>query len=78
MNGGRTERGEERERRGRRGRRKGRKEGTPAQGQNVIQPSASWGIPTWLPPSGALPESHRGGYFGWQHDWELEKQEIEW
>lgn len=20
----------------------------------------------------------RIGYFGWQHDWELEKQEIEW
>ena len=36
------------------GKEEGRKEGTPAQGQNVIQSSASWGIPTWLPPSGGV------------------------
>lgn len=38
----------------------------------------SYGIPTWLPPSGALTESQRGGYFGWQCDRELGKAEIEW
>lgn len=43
-----------------------------------FSPRPARGIPAWLPPSGALPESQRGGYFGWQHDWELEKQEIEW
>ena len=41
-------------------------------------PPSARGIPEWLPPSEALPESQRGGYFGWQRDWELEKQEIEW
>lgn len=79
--GGKRERGEgerrgERERRRRGGdRRKGKEEGEDGGSPRA---GSARGIPEWLPPSEALPESRRGGYFGWQRDWELEKQEIEW
>lgn len=45
--------------------------------QKVSQP-LRWGIPTWLSPNGALPGASSSGYFGWQRDWELGKQKIEW
>ena len=46
--------------------------------QKVIQPSSAGGSPHGSLPKGLCQKSQGGGYFGWQRDWELAKQEIEW